>query len=259
MKLTNKNYFSPEASKEYFGVSQVKSFMDCEARALAEVKGEYVSPMTTALLLGSYIDAFFEGTLDKFEEEHPELFKKDGELKADFAHASTIIQRIYKEPLFLEFMAGEKQVIKTGDIDGFKFKIKMDSYHPNDKIVDLKIMRSLERIMGVSLVEHWNYTLQGAVYQRIEGNNLPFYLAIATKEEEPDVEIVEIEQQDMDEELNRIRKLLPRFQDIKDEKIEPERCGRCAYCRSTKKLTKPIPSGLLGFSNRELKMIRGEL
>lgn len=259
MKLTNENYFSPEASLEYFGVSQLKAFMDCEARALAECKGEYKQEMSTALLVGSYVDAYFEGTLLEFENAHPELFKKDGSLKADYVHANKIIKRIHQDPLFMEYMSGDKQVIKTGEIDGFPFKIKIDSYHPGKMIVDLKVMRSLERIAGVSLVDYWKYDLQAAVYQLIEGNGLPFYLAIATKEDEPNLELVEIEQPDMDEEIETIRKQLPRWAAIKRGEIEPEGCGVCPYCRKNKKLTGPIPAGWLGFSNKELKYIKGEM
>lgn len=259
MKLTNNNYFSPEASMHYFGTSQIKSFMDCEARALAECKGEYRQPNTVPLLVGSYVDSFFEGTLDTFEAEHPELFKKNGELKADFAHCNKIIWRIHQDPLFMEYMSGEKQVIKTGEIDGFPFKIKIDSYHPGKMIVDLKVMRSLERIAGRSLVDYWQYDLQGAIYQRIEGNGLPFYLAIATKEDEPNLELVEIEQPELDEAIERIRPHLPRWAAIKRGEVEPDSCGVCPYCRQKKKLTAPIPAGWLGFNNKELKYIKGEI
>lgn len=258
MQLTNENYFSKEASMQYFGVSQIKSFMDCEARALAECRGEWKGEESTALLVGSYVDAWFEGTLDKFKENHPDIFKRDGTLKADYVKADEIIERAQKDPLFMEYMSGQKQVIKTGTIDNYEFKIKMDSYHPGDKIVDLKCMRSLDRIMGVSLVEHWGYDLQGAVYQAIEGNNLPFYLAILTKEDYPDIELVEIEQEEMDARLNEMKKHLARFYAIKAGTAEPERCGRCAYCRATKKLKEPIKAGLLGFNNKEIKFVKGE-
>lgn len=258
MKLNNDNYFSPEASMEYFGVSQCKSFMDCEARALAECKGEYKQEMTTALLLGSYVDAYFEGTLDEFEDSHPELFKKNGELKADYVHANEIIRRIHRDPLFMEYMAGEKQVIKTGEIDGFPFKIKIDSYHPGRMIVDLKVMRSFERIMGRSFVDYWLYTVQGYVYREIEGNNLPFYLAAATKENDPDIAVIELDEQDMAEAFEPFRKQLPRWSAIKRGEIEPERCERCAYCRRTKVLKEPIPSDWVGFTTKEIRVIKGE-
>ena len=255
--LTNSNYYQ---DKSYFSCSQLKSFMDCEARTMAEIKGEWENKPTTAMLVGSFVDSYFEGkeAFEQFVSEHPEIFKKDGTPKADYVKALDIINRIEQDELFTEYMSGDKQVILTGEIDGYPFKGKMDSYHPGRMIVDLKCMRSLDRIMGRSLVEHWDYNLQGAIYRALEGNNLPFYLAIATKEDPVDLEIVELDPMDMDESLNNARKLLPRFDAIKKGEIQPERCGKCAYCRATKKLTKPIPADELGLSNKDLKILKGE-
>ncbi len=49
--VTRENYFSPENQMEYWGASQLKSFMECEAMALAELKGQYKRESTTALLV----------------------------------------------------------------------------------------------------------------------------------------------------------------------------------------------------------------
>ena len=65
MILTNNNYFSKKANMEYMSVSQFKAFDKCEAAALAELKGEYVKPKTVSMLVGSYVDAYFEGSLDR--------------------------------------------------------------------------------------------------------------------------------------------------------------------------------------------------
>lgn len=247
LKLTQDNYFSDEANREFFSVSQIKSFCRCEAAAMAEMNGEYVRPKTTALLVGSYVDSYFEGTLDNFRDNNPEIFKKDGTLKADYIKADAIIKRIEADELFMKFMSGKKQVVKTGLLDGYPFKIKMDSYFPKDKIVDLKVMRSLERIMGVSLVEHWRYDWQGAIYQHIEGGLLPFYLAIATKEDVTNIEVCEINQWNLNKSLEDIRKVMPRIAAVKSGEVEPHRCGTCPYCISTKKITEPIDSDVLGF------------
>ena len=51
MKLNNSNYFSPEANRFYWSVSQFKSFNKCEACGLAEVRGEYSRETTTSLLV----------------------------------------------------------------------------------------------------------------------------------------------------------------------------------------------------------------
>jgi hypothetical protein len=258
-KLTADNYFSLEASKRYFSVSQYKSFLKCPARAMAEIRGEYKQPMTTALLVGSYVDSYFEGTLEKFKEEHPEIFKKDGTLKADYVQAEQIIKRIEADELFMEYMSGKKQVIKTGEIEGVPVKIKIDSYHPQRMIVDLKILRSCERIMGQSPISFWQYDLQGAIYQYIEGKNLPFFLAIATKEDVTDIEIVKVEQHDMDDALSDFKKNIHRFNAMKQGEAEVFGCGRCDYCKSVKKLTAPISSDDLGFTEQELRLARGKI
>ena len=82
--VTGKNYFDPEIQMAYMGASQFKSFQRCEAAALAELEGRYCTPKTTALLVGSYVDAHFEGALDAFKARNPEIFKRDGSLRAEY-------------------------------------------------------------------------------------------------------------------------------------------------------------------------------
>ena len=55
MKLTNSNYYTPEADRAFWSTSQFKAFDKCEASGLAMVRGEYERPETDALLLGSYV------------------------------------------------------------------------------------------------------------------------------------------------------------------------------------------------------------
>ena len=76
MTLNQDNYYSTEANQTYWSASLVKEFMNCEARALAEMNGEYTRPATQALLVGSYVDAFVEGpnAFQKFCGDHPEIF-----------------------------------------------------------------------------------------------------------------------------------------------------------------------------------------
>lgn len=259
MTVTQENYYSPEADWQYMSVSQFKAFDACEAAALATLQGDYHPPVTPALLVGSYVDAFFEGTLGEFREAHPEILKRDGSLRAEFVRAAEMIERAHRDALFLEYMSGEKQKIFTAELFGVPWKIKVDSYHPGRMLVDLKTARSLQRIMGRSLVEHYRYDIQGAVYQAVEGHGLPFYLAIVTKEDPPDLEICEIERPELAEALDDVRKRLPRVLAVKRGEVEAERCGVCPWCRITKRLTAPIPADHLGFSNFERKMTGGTI
>ncbi len=257
MPLTNENYFSPENQMKYMGVSQFKAFEKCPASALAvEVKGEYILPKKTALLVGSYVDAHFEGTLDIFKAQHPELFKRDGNLKAKYIQAEQIINYLENDDLFMEFMSGEKQVIMTGEIEGVPVKIKVDSLLP-DKIVDLKIMKGFEPIYvpekgRLNWVEAWEYDLQGAVYQEIvrqnTGRTLPFFIAAGTKENDSSNKvIIEIPQSYLDVELERFKKNVQYFDAIKKGLIEPERCEHCTFCKATKVLTEPVSLEVLEY------------
>lgn len=250
MNLTNDNYYSQEANQEYLSVSQYKDFRKCEAMALASVRGEWVRPQTTALLVGSYIDAWFEGTLEEFKADHPEIYTKTGKLKADFIQAEELIAFVQKDPTFMRYMAGKKQIILTAELFGAKWKIKIDSYHP-DKIVDLKVMRSMERIMGKSFVEHWGYDLQMAVYSAVEGRDLATYLAVVTKQDPPDKEIISVPRWRRVELLEEVERNTPRILAIKSGAIPPIRCGVCEYCRATKMLTDPIDFELVGLSAAE--------
>ncbi|MBQ8528855.1 MAG: PD-(D/E)XK nuclease-like domain-containing protein [Clostridia bacterium] len=250
MKLTARNYFSRKAAKEYMSVSQFKSFTRCQACAMAEIQGKYEREDTKALLVGSYVDAHFEGTLEKFKQLYPEIFKRDGTLKAEYIQAEAIIKRIERDKLFTQYMSGTKQVIMTGEICGVPVKIKVDSLHP-DKIVDLKIVRDFENLYdaekgSLPWFEFWEYDLQGAVYQEIvrqnTGKTLPFYLAAATKEKTTDIEIVHLNPKSLDFAFDRFKANVELYDAIKKGIIPPERCNKCEWCKETKVLTEPRDS-----------------
>lgn len=225
------------------GSSQFKSFLACEARTMAELRGEYSKEKTPALLIGSYVDAYFSDELDLFRKENPKTFRQDGKLKAEYQHAERIIRRIEADPMFMKYLSGKKQVVRCGTIDGVPFKIKMDVYHAGKAIVDLKILRDFAPVYRpgegrLTFVEAWGYDIQGAIYQAVEGNQLPFFLAAATKEKEPDLKIIRIDQPYLDTAMALIKANVSRFDAVKKGLIEPKRCERCDYCKRTKRLTK---------------------
>ena len=251
MKLTARNYFSRKASMEYMSVSQFKKFEQCPAAAVAEIKGKYKREKSTALLVGSFVDSYFEGTLQRFKKENPEIFKRDGTLKAEYLQAEEIIKRIERDKLFMQHLSGEKQKIMTGQIRGVPFKIKIDSYRDSVAIDDLKIMADFkdgysEEKGRVPWFEHWGYDLQGAAYKEIvrqnTGKELPFFLDAATKEKITDIDIVELEQDLLDLAFNRIENNIEMYDAMKHGIIEPTRCEKCEYCKMTKVLKEPTSS-----------------
>lgn len=260
MILTDSNYYSQGANRIYMSVSQYKSFQKCEAAAMAQLNGEWEQPKSTALLVGSYVDSYFEGTLSQFKDNNLDIFKRDGSLKSDFVQAEQIIQRVNADPLFMQYMSGEKQTIFTAELFGTKWKIKIDSLLP-DKIVDLKVMRSLDRVMGRSFVEHWGYDLQMAVYAEVyriaTGRDLETYLAVVTKETPANIEIIHIPKWRREELLDEVAKQMPRIIEVKSGLVLPERCEVCDYCRATKVLTEPIDFDMVGLNAHERRMILG--
>lgn len=264
LKLTADNYYSQEANWAYMSTSQFKSFRKCEAAAMAELRGEWNRPNTMALLVGSYVDAYFSNELEQFKVDHPEIFKKDGTLKADFEKAHAICERLNKDELARLLLSGKHQIIKTGKIAGVDYKAKYDSLltarqveaickkFPEIRslvpfggpiIVDLKCMKDFDSIWDedagerVTFIEHWGYDTQGAIYQKLDGRHAPFVIVGATKEAETDIDAFYIPDEDLAFSMSEVEALSPRYAAIKRGEIEPEGCGKCAYCRSTKRLS----------------------
>ncbi len=257
MTLTRSNYFSSDAAKAFWSVSQFKAFQKCEAAGLAAAMGEYERETTTALLVGSYVDAFFtgeKGALGQFAIEHPEIFKKDGSLKAEFKQAETMIERVRRDPLMVEYLKGENQTIMTADLFGVQWKIKMDVYNPSGeepRIVDLKTVKDFDSVYEEGFgrrawVEYWGYDIQGAVYQKVEqiasgrDKPLPFYIVAVTKEKTPDIAVIRLPQHILDTALKVVEAKIDRFDLVKTGEVPPVRCERCEYCKSTKILTEPM-------------------
>ena len=114
--------------------------------ALAKIRGEYRPAMTKAMLTGSFVDTYFEGTLDSFMKEHPEVFTRKKELRSEYRKANEIIQRVTEDKLFAQFMSGEKQRIMTFEMFGVPWKMKMDSYLPGICITDLKVVANFRSL-----------------------------------------------------------------------------------------------------------------
>ena len=258
-ELTPENYYDHDVRSQYMTVHTFLDYagylgvLGCEARAEAMRKGEWSEPTTKAMLIGSYVDASIEGeeAIEKFREEHPEIFLKDGvTLKADFKQAELMLERMREDAYFMSTLSGEKQKIFTADLFGTTWCCKLDSYIPDTAIVDLKTTSDLHRMWKVqdygyvSVAEYWGYTIQLAVYQRIveinTGKKLPCYLSFVTKEEYPELCVVNIDQVTLDHALNTVEMNMPTIIAIRNGEQKPCRCEKCNYCKSTKKLTHAI-------------------
>lgn len=268
--LTSENYYSSEANWKYVSASQYKDFcgtiskLGCEACAMAKLRGEFADVETTALLVGSYVDAYFEGTLATFAAQHPEIYssrgKTAGELKSEYKQATIMIDRAVRDPLFMQFMEGQKQVIMTGEIEGVPVKIKIDSFD-GIRITDLKTVKSITETFyakdlgqRLNFIENWGYDIQGAIYREIvrqnTGETLPFFINAISKDKtdnvpHPRIKVIEIPPMVMDGKLIEIKRNITKIQDIKTGEMDPLRCEVCDYCADTEVLDGPISMDML--------------
>ena len=252
-EINNENYYNNESNKSFMSCSQFKDFQKCEVEALAKVNGELIEEKTDALYFGGYVDAYFSNELDQFKANNPDMFNsKTGELKAPFKMINEVISAIENDELLMKYLSGEKQVIMTGEISGVPFKIKMDSYFEGKCIVDQKIIKDLDltwveregKNIKTDFIDAYGYAIQGAIYQEIVRQNtgvqLPFILAITTKQENPDKALIQIDQYYLDKALELVKQLAPRYDAIKKGLVEPIGCGHCASCRKDKKCTEVV-------------------
>lgn len=266
------NYYSRAANWAYLSNSQFKAFAKCEAAAMAELRGDYTPPQSKALLLGSFVDAYFSGEFNEFVAAHPEIRlssgKNAGEFKEDFKKAFAACQRLDQEPLIKALLSGRHQVIKTGRISGVPFKCKVDSLLSSDQvrricekfpevrklvpfggqmIVDLKYLASLDPVWSdeaqchISFAQFWGYDIQGAIYQRLVRRFPPFVLTGITKETSPKIFAIYIPDADLQAAMDDVEARAPRYQAIKTGRIAATRCGHCPYCRATEHLTAISP------------------
>ena len=265
MDLLGEDYYSAASARQYWSISQYKRFRECEARALAELEGEWEDQRdNTALLVGNMVHSYFESpeAHKKFMDENADVMisktgKTKGQLKSDFLVGQRMIERLEADKQFMEYYVGQKEVAVTGEIEGVEFKGKIDCLNvEKGYFVDIKTTKSdidsmvwvqdeaSGRNIQVRWFEAWGYILQMAAYKKMLEEEygkefLPIIYAV-TKEPYPDTRAIVFESQKiLDYELTKLSVLIQRLDKVKrgEEKAIP--CGRCEYCKS-KALTRRV-------------------
>ncbi|OYD59778.1 hypothetical protein CGZ90_00615 [Fictibacillus aquaticus] len=238
-------------------VSQYKDFLKCEASALARLNRKNVEPKSEALLFGSYVHSWLDGTIEEFKTENPDLFStrgaSKGELKAQYKLADEMIKVLENDPFCMMALQGEKEVIMTGELFGIQWKMRMDVYNPSlGRFSDLKTVKALnekywkEGVGYCSFVEAYGYITQLAVYSEIERRNrggdswLESYLVAVSKQDPPDKAIITIDQDTLAMALGEVEEKITRVAAVKAGEVKPIECGKCYHCRRNKKITTVI-------------------
>ena len=270
MELTRDNYYTPEADMAYMSCSQYQSFCECEAKAMAKLQGRWTDPDKEAFLVGNYFHTFFEGpeAHEQFVREHfDKIFKtkiikgKKGEPDqtvvtgkyAPYEQADKMIEVAQNDPLIRSLieLPGENEKIMTGELWGVPWRIRLDKYVPDGRmIIDWKTVANISELKWsealhekVTFIDAYGYMMRAAVYTEIEKQNAhssedaPFVIVALSKQDPPDKEALYLNhRQRYDYELEQIKKRLGMIQMIKAGRIKPKRCGCCDYCRATKVL-----------------------
>ena len=249
------------SASQYMDMVGGRPFLpSCEARAMATLRGEYKPETTKAMLIGSILDCLWElEDLDYSEklqiigDRFPECLSSRGktknELKSEYKLALKMYERTLQDPLFRQFMSGEKQKIFVGSISDVPFKIKIDSYIPDTAIVDLKTTQntSMNHRKYVADSGNWetfyrgyDYVTQLAIYREIvrqnTGKTLRCFLACIDKCDHPLPMIIELTPKSLDEALEVVKTKVPMVKMLKSGEVKNLcRCEECDYCRDTYK------------------------
>lgn len=255
MELTRKNYFSKEMESLYLGSSSFKAWNQCEAKKLAELKGEWQDKENLAFLLGNYVHSWSSGDLQEFIIDHPELFKKNSkELLKKYALGDKMIDVLKNDPLVEKVREGEKEQIFTGKIAGVPFKIQVDIFNiEKGYFADIKTTKCLTETYWNSetreretFIDRYDYHTQIAIYSEILRQNLGMndyldcYLIAVDKQDIPDHEVIYTGKSFIKEKLEFIENSLSRIINVREGIEQPFECGKCEYCRSKKKLASAI-------------------
>lgn len=250
MILTQENYFSVEADKKYFSVSQYKNFKKCSAKAMYDLNNE-TCETKPAFIEGKLFEALVTGEdMNLFFMEHPEIISQrgptKGEIKSDFKKVLKAAERFNQQKMFKDIINGcEKQVILTGKIANIDVKCCLDLFNEKEgKIYDIKCMANFDDAWDKKekCYKPWYYTydyvLQLAVYQEIVRQNYGIvcdtHLIAASKENEPDLQAKFFDNGLLKLELDEFEYNLPYFNKIKSGLETPVRCETCDYCKRTK-------------------------
>jgi hypothetical protein len=245
--LTEENYF---LDKEHLNCSTLKIYNECESKALAISKGQFTQDFSDsdAILIGKYVDAAIEGTLEEFIENNPKIYsrgKKENGLRKPFEEANEMINKIKNDKFANIMLSGDKQTIYVGEIAGVKVKCKIDNIdHEKGLFTDLKTARDIfetqynaDTKQRETFVQFRGYLIQLAFYREIIRQNTGknYHAGIIAYDKTKNMAGLALIVQDyeLDPYYDEVLRLLEKHKEAL-VKEKPHRCERCDYCNATR-------------------------
>lgn len=265
-KLSQSNYYSNGQDWATQSKSWFWKFEQCEAEALAELKGKWVPDKSlTPLLVGNFLHSYFESleAHQHFIDAHQKKIYKYGNpakgLKKEFHDAEKMIDALEDDENFRKLYQGKKEVIVTGTLFGVKWRGKVDCLDLKRHLfLDLKTVDDIhkkhwsdEDHTFVSFAQARGYDMQMAVYRELIKQTFgvecePLIVAVS-KQKVPDKGVFSVPDYLMNYQMQRIQEDQPHIQAVKEGREKPTRCEHCDYCRSTKVLNDVIDIDTIPF------------
>lgn len=251
MTLNRQNYYDSSTDLVYQSPTYFKKFLACEAETMAEIKGEYKPDFKNALLVGNYLHSYFESPeshQEFIEANHDEITKKNGSLLSDYVKADKMIETLANDDKFNQLYQGDKEIIVTGQIDGVDWKGRIDCLNlDRGYFIDLKTTQDLDKKYWipesrkpVRFAVAWNYQLQMYAYQELIYQQFGVwcepYIVAVTKQDPPDKQMYSIPNELLSEAQTQVEENQQHIEQVRHGEVEPKRCEKCEYCRSTKVL-----------------------
>lgn len=255
--LTKENYHGLQANQSFMSWHQFQGFMACAAQQKDLCDGVREPEKLDAFLVGSYVHCSIlePHRIDAFRGEHKaDIFKKNGEMYADFALADEMAKRLSSVRQIREMVeAANTEVIYTARLFGVDWRAQMDAVIVDNPklgtwIIDIKTCRDFspgnyDGVAGGRLpwYSQYGYWGQLAVYREILRINTGLVAKLAlvgvTKQSPPDHQMVILADDNrLDLELERVRANIADVIGWKAGAIPAPACGlnSCAYCRENR-------------------------
>lgn len=244
--------------------SNISKFKECPAALLAYKEGKYAYESTESMFVGKYTHALLESPESGLkwlenEENYNRAVKKTsktGELKIDYVRAQAFVDKVKENPLYQQYHQGnfENEVtLKHENYIGIIDTLHKDTKTKTYTIVDYKTTKDFESV--------WNNEEQNRVewyHDYLKQLGLYYYLLVnqpdfpknykvkgvifgITKSENPNFQVINVDfgsKNDVDfnpytiQIIENLCQTLEYYSYINSNNLEPEFCGKCAYCAS---------------------------